>query len=150
MIWIRQAKFDTAAGSAPMYESLDQVALKDGSQVVVARVKSPDSEWAPRLAPFLAHKGLPWTWQIDQTLGDSVGRLEAYYYFAHRDGEIVSTVCTYEHAGAGILGHVFTAPDQRRKGACKAIMNLQMDDFRRRGGRALFLGTGYDTVPWHI
>ncbi len=29
-------------------------------------------------------------------------------------------------------------------------MGLQMEDFRNRGGKALFLGTGYDTVLYYI
>ena len=57
---------------------------------------------------------------------------------------------TVEHEGVGILGHVFTLPEQRRKGACKGVMAYQMEDFRQRNGRALYLGTGYNGHPYRI
>ena len=52
--------------------------------------------------------------------------------------------------GVGILGHVFTLPQQRRKGACKGVMAYQMADFRQRTGGALYLGTGYNSHPYYI
>ena len=57
---------------------------------------------------------------------------------------------TVEHGGIGILGHVFTRPEQRRKGIASHIMTAQMDDFRERNGRALTLGTGFDSPPFWI
>ena len=50
----------------------------------------------------------------------------------------------------GILQHVYTNPDHRRKGICDHLMQALTDDFRARGGRAVYLGTGYDTPPYHI
>ena len=132
-----------------MYNELGQTRLKDGP-ATVARIDGPDVEWGERLVPFLQHKGRPWNWQIRETLLGDVGRLGAHYYIAHRGEEILSNVANWEHAGAGNFGHVFTQPEHRRKGACKAIMDLQMADFRRRGGRALFLNTGYTSVAYYI
>ncbi|HAA73566.1 TPA: hypothetical protein DCE37_00380 [Candidatus Latescibacteria bacterium] len=43
----------------------------------------------------------------------------------------------------GLFGHVFTKPEERRKGAANALM----EDFRQRGGKALYLGTGYVRFP---
>ena len=63
---------------------------------------------------------------------------------------IITNIMTVEHQGIGILGHVFTMPEQRRKGACKGVMAYQMEDFQKRNGRALYLGTGYDSHPYHI
>jgi hypothetical protein len=57
---------------------------------------------------------------------------------------------TAELSGVGILGHVYTRPEDRRKGACAGLMALQMAHFRARGGKALFLGTTYDTPAYHI
>lgn len=133
-----------------MYTELGTAELKSGEQVVVARIQTPDADWAGRISPFLAHKGGIWGWQVEKTLESEVAPLESYYYLALLGDEVVANVATWEYAGAGIFGHVFTNPDHRRKGACKAIMNVQMEDFRQRGGRALFLGTGFDSPPWHI
>jgi hypothetical protein len=57
---------------------------------------------------------------------------------------------TCEVNGVGIFGHVFTRPEDRRKGAFSKLMELQMNHFRGRGGRALFLSTGFDTSPYRI
>jgi hypothetical protein len=51
---------------------------------------------------------------------------------------------------AGILGHVFTRPDQRRRGICTHLMAAATDDFRASGALAMSLGTGYDSPPYHI
>ena len=50
----------------------------------------------------------------------------------------------------GILQHVYTNPEHRRKGICDHLMKALTDDFRARGGRAMYLGTGYNTPPYHI
>ena len=133
-----------------MYSELGESTLKSGEIAKIARVRTPDSEWGPRLIPFLAHKGGVWNWQNERTLLGEIGRLESYYYVARVGDEIYSTICTWEHRGAGILGHVFTEPKHRRKGACKAIMDVQLRDFGERGGEALYLSTGFDSVAWHI
>ena len=133
-----------------MYTELAAVTLKSGERAVIARVQTPDADWAPQIKPLLGHKVPPWRWQIMQTLEGEIAPLESYYYLALLGGEPIANVSTYEYAGVGIFGHVFTQEDHRRKGACRAIMEHQMEDFRRRGGKALFLGTGYDSAAWHI
>jgi len=50
----------------------------------------------------------------------------------------------------GHFGHVWTEPADRQKGASSLLMALQMDHFIARGGQALFLGTGYDSVAYHM
>jgi hypothetical protein len=55
-----------------------------------------------------------------------------------------------ELSGVGILGHVWTNPKDRQKGACSKLMGMQMEDFQSRQGKALFLGTGFDSVAYHI
>lgn len=133
-----------------MYTELGRVTLKSGQRATVARVTAPDSEWGERIIPFLGHKETITRWQVRETVVGDIGDLESYYYLAHLGDEVISTIATWEYLGAGILGHVFTAPQHRQKGACKAIMRLQMEDFRQRGAKALFLGTGFDTVPYYI
>jgi hypothetical protein len=76
--------------------------------------------------------------------------LETRFYVGKLDGHVITNIMTVEHEGIGILGHVFTLPDQRRKGACKGAMAYQMEDFRQRNGHALYLGTGYNGHPYHI
>ena len=133
-----------------MYRELDTVTLKSGEHATIACVQGPNKEWAPRIIPFLRHKERVTRWQIRQTLIGCTGLLESYYYIAHRHGEVISTIATWEYLGAGILGHVYTEPKHRQKGAAKAVMQCQMNDFRSRAGNAMFLGTGYDTIPYHL
>jgi hypothetical protein len=54
------------------------------------------------------------------------------------------------HGGAGILGHVFTKPEHRRKGAYSRLMAHQMRDVPGRGFQVLTLGTGFDSHAYWI
>lgn len=132
-----------------MYTSMGQVVLKVGERVEMGVVRGPDIQWAPRLEEMLAHKGDPWVWQNATVLREDVG-IEARFYVLHRDGLPLANIMTAERAGVGIFGHVWTQPRDRRQGAASAVMERQMADFRRRGGRALFLGTGFDSPAYHI
>ncbi|MCY3802602.1 MAG: GNAT family N-acetyltransferase [Chloroflexi bacterium] len=133
-----------------MYTELATTTLRSDEEATIARVQAPDSRWGELITPFLAHKDRVTRWQISETVIEDPSPLESYYYIAHLDGEVISNIATWEYAGSGILGHVFTAPEHRQKGAAKAVMQYQMQDFRDRGGEALFLGTGYDTVPYYL
>ena len=123
--------------------------LKNGEAVDFTIVRAPDAEWAPRLMKLLGHKGEIWNWQNEQMLADPAG-LDFHYYVLHRKGEGLSNVATGEFKGVGSFGHVYTTPEDRRKGACAVIMERQMAHFLERGGRYLTLGTGFETTPYQI
>jgi GNAT superfamily N-acetyltransferase len=76
--------------------------------------------------------------------------LDVFYYVLHRDGEPFTNMMNIESRGVGLFGHVFTKPEDRQQGAAGALMPLLMEDFRSRGGQALYLGTGYDSHPFHL
>ena len=76
--------------------------------------------------------------------------VDAYFYILHRGGIPFANMSTVETRGVGIFGHVYTRPEDRRKRAATELMRVMMDHFRRRDGRALYLGTGYDSHPYHI
>ena len=132
-----------------MYEKLGVAALKTGERVEVGVVTAPDPDWCELVERLLAHKGDPWNWQVSQLLRSGPG-IEGYFYVLHRGGRPFSNVMTAELAGVGFLGHVYTGPEDRRKGAMTQLMTRQMDHFRARGGRALFLSTGFDSPAYHI
>jgi len=132
-----------------MYERTEHVKLKDGEAVECGIVSGPDEAWAQRLETMLAHKGGLWNWQNSQTLRTATG-LDARFYLLHRGGEPFANVCIFASGGAGILGHVWTNPQDRRKGASGRLMKTAMADFAGRGGQALFLGTDPDGVPHGI
>lgn len=132
-----------------MYERLDNITLRGGERVEAGVVAGPDAEWASRIRPLLQHKGDPWNWQVAQFLERDLD-VESYFYILHRDGNPFANIMTIETDGVGPFGHVWTEPADRKKGASSSLMALQMDHFRSRGGRALFLGTGYDSVPYKM
>ena len=116
----------------------------------VGSVLAPDEAFAARVKHFLAHKGGIWNWHIERSFGEQLDELETRYYIGLLGDEIISNIMIVEHRHTGILGHVFTEPEHRRKGACTGVMEAQMEDFRRRDGEALYLGTGYDGPAYHI
>jgi len=132
-----------------MYQKLADVTLKDGEQVEAGVIQGPDADWADRLEKLLWHKGDPWNWQNAQVLERNLG-LDAFFYVLHRAGEPLANIMTIESQGIGLFGHVWTVPAERQKGASSALMALQMQHFGARGGQALFLGTGYDSVAYHM
>ena len=133
-----------------MYRKLATERLKSGEEMEIGVVVSPDEEHVSQLTSFLGHKGKDWVWQVESTLKGKCPDLDAYFYVGKINGDVVGNISTWEYERSGIFGHVFTQPDHRRKGVCKAIMAHQMEDFRRRGGGLLILGTGYDSPPYWI
>lgn len=133
-----------------MYQRLGDSVLKNGETVEVGVIMPPAPESAERLKKLLGHKGWEWVWQVGQSLDGRTDGLENRFYVARRGEVFVSNVCTFEKEGVGILGHVWTPPEERRKGLCNAIFEHLMADFRARKGRLMLLGTGYDTPPYHI
>lgn len=134
-----------------MYEKSRDVTLKNGESVELGVMIGPDdSDLARQLRGLLGHKGVIWKWQIEQSLGRVQKGVESRFYIACRGGTPISNVMVVEWQGIGIFGHVYTRPEERRKGLADAIITFLMEDFRRRGGRALYLGTGFDSAAYHI
>lgn len=133
-----------------MVTKLGDEKLKSGESLEVVAVLGPDAEFADRVGALLAHKGGEWKFHIDSALRGETDGLETRYYLGLLDGVPVGNVMTVESLGIGILGHVFTVPEQRRKGICQAIMGHLMDDFRARGAHVLLLGTGYESPAYWI
>jgi Acetyltransferase (GNAT) domain len=135
---------------ARMYTRLGEEELKTGERMEVGVVAGPDAAWRDRVAPFLGHKGSDWQAHIVRALEGPLDGLETLFYVGTLEGEIIAQVMIVGSAGAGILGHVFTRPDQRRKGAYQLLMAHQMRDVAARGYRVLTLGTGFDSPPYWI
>ena len=133
-----------------MYEKLGNTVLKTGERMEVGMINVPDELHAEEIKKFLGHKPGNFKWHIERCVVESLDELETRFYVGKIDGNVVTNIMTVEHDGIGILGHVFTLPEQRRKGACRGTMVYQMEDFRQRNGQALYLGTGYNGHPYHI
>ena len=97
-----------------MYQELGNIRLKTGEEAVAGVIVGPDLDWAERLERLLAHKGGVWNWQNSQAVRSEVG-IEARFYVLHRDGDPFANIASFELAGVGHFGHVWTKPEDRRK-----------------------------------
>ena len=134
-----------------MLTHLADVTLKSGEAMQVLKTTAPEPAWVDRIIPFLIHKGAEWLDAMRQAYTDGIdGLLMNDYLGVLASGEVVGNITTVESLGCGILQHVFTPERHRRQGIATSIMESLCRDFATRDGRALYLGTGYDTHPYHI
>ena len=63
---------------------------------------------------------------------------------------IVANICTIEAQDVGLFGHVYTAPEFRGQSIARVLTKATMDDFRARGGQAMWLTTDFDTTPYRV
>ena len=133
-----------------MYRKFAEETLKSGEVMEVGCVETPDAQWGERVERAHGHKPPIWLYHIHKAVLGETDDLEHHFYVGHLQGDIVTGVMTVEHRRVGILGHVYTDPKHRRKGAYTLLMRHQMDDFRARGGGLLLLGTGYQSPPFRI
>ena len=133
-----------------MNTTLATETLRTGERLTVECVVPPTPEREAQIRPFLGHKPPNYRAHIEAALTGQCDALETRFYIGLLDGEMVGNIMTVETGGIGIFGHVHTREDQRRKGICDAIMRRQMEDFRRRQGHVLLLGTGYRSPAYNI
>lgn len=133
-----------------MERALGTVRLRDGRQAELLVVEAPDAGRRDEILALLAHKGPEWQVHLHEALAGRTNALETRWYLAEVQGELVANAMTVERHGVGILGHVFTREAFRQRGLCNAVLGALMEDFRSRNGRALVLGTGYESVAYRI
>lgn len=133
-----------------MYTSITASRLRTGETLEVGVVLAPDDDYAPLVRPILAHKSRNEQWHLDEVFAGRVAPLETRFYLGRLKDRPVCNIMVSEHDGIGILSHVYTRPEHRRKGIARLVMAGQMADFNNRGGRYLTLSTGYDTHPYYL
>jgi GNAT superfamily N-acetyltransferase len=137
-----------------VYTRLGETELTTGERMEIGVVDCPDREWAARVAPLLGHKGPEWSHHIRSALREPLDGLQTLFYLGLVDGTAISNVMIVgtrrPAAACGILGHVFTRPEQRRKGAYGRLMAAQMAHTRQLGYGLLTLGTGFESPPYWI
>jgi hypothetical protein len=112
-------------------------------------VTSPDPEWKPRLTQFLEHKGPDWLPQIEGALMGPLDHLQTRFYVGLIDRRIACHTMISGDRGIGILSHVFTRPEDRRKGAIDRIFDVLIADCTA-AFHCLTLGTEYNSPAYHI
>jgi hypothetical protein len=133
-----------------MYQKLQTVSLKSGEEAEMGIVSGPDTTtWGEQTRLLLGHKPGIFKWQIDEFL-TKPQLAESRFYILSKKSKPFANIMLIEGRGIGIFGHVYTVPEERRKGAADIIHHHLMEDFKKRGGRAMYLGTGYDSPPYHL
>lgn len=129
---------------------LAEKTLRTGERLTIECVLAPEPTREAQIRPFLGHKPPNYLAHIEAALAGQCDALETRFYIGLTDDAMIGNIMTVETNGVGIFGHVNTRQDQRRKGICDAIMQVQMEDFRQRSGRVLLLGTGYQSPAYRI
>ncbi len=104
-----------------------------------------------RVLSLLWHKGSPW-------LGDVKNRLDGQYadsrdhFFVACNGDQLAAHVWYNVSATdprlGVLGHVYTRPEDRRRGLASRLLRAAMDHFVECGGKVMQLNTSNaDTLP---
>ncbi len=99
---------------------------------------------AEHLLTMLQHKGSPWVEDIRRRIRGEVAGVEDHFFTA-RDG--LRTVGNVWYTVAqdaprlGLVGHVLTDPDFRRRGIARQLLGRAMTEFHSRGGAMMQLFT---------
>ena len=140
-----------------MFTHLGQVTLASGEELALGCVTCPDPSWGAQVIPLLGHKSRESRESrehFEQAFAGPLDDLDTRFYVGTIGGIAVTNVMIVgalrPTGGIGILGHVFTRPEHRQKGAYGALMAAQMAHVRETGYRVLCLGTGFETHPYWI
>lgn len=124
--------------------------LKTGENLECRVIDRRDTDLVPALRTLLAHKGDIWQLHLEEEFAGRIKDLETRFYVGLIGSDLVGNIMTVEFKGLGIMGHVYTPPEHRRKGICDVLMDFHMADFRERKGNALYLNTGFESAPFFI
>lgn len=115
----------------------------------VAVLVNPGRRRGAVLHPLLGHKGAPWLAHItDGFVRADEGRregLDTRFFVAMADGLPVANVTLWDNGTAGIVGHVYTAPDHRGRGLAGRLFEALLADAQRRGVGFLALNVDPDS-----
>jgi len=95
-----------------------------------------------RLLTLLRHKGSPWVEDIQRRLAGEMPGSRDYFFMACRgdDAHDWYTVAATDPR-LGLVGHVYTRSEHRRRGLAARLMQSVMDQFRAAGGQVTQLFT---------
>jgi len=107
----------------------------------------------PELLALVWHKGSPWVGDIHRRLqGEYPGSRDRFFvaYDGSRPVALVWYTVREAEPRLGLLGHVYTRPEHRRRRLATRLMETAMAEFARRGGVAMQLFTyNPQTLPFY-
>ncbi len=130
-----------------MWMKIGEAPLKNGEIMEIRMVKAPDDDHRHDITSFLAPNKKIWLWHLNMAVRGELDELYSRFYLGFLKGKIISNVSTWEYGPIGIVGHLFTVEDCRRKGACTVLMKTQIQDFLNRGGKILIGGFKPSSYP---
>ena len=133
-----------------MFKKIADATARDGAAFELGVIQAPAPEWLDELSAFYVHKPDMWHWPVEAALGGVCQGLDVRFFAARAEGQIVSALMTAERWGVGLVAHVYTLPAWRGKGLASQVLGAVCEDFDRRGGKALYLGTDYGSSPFRI
>ncbi len=133
-----------------METDLGAVRLADGAVLERIAVDGPDAAWKPRLMALLGHKAPVYLGHVRHALDGPLEGLSTCFAVGGVAGLPVTVAMVAGAHGAGILGHVYTVPDWRRRGAAGALFRALMPLCAARGYRVLTLGTNPEGHARHL
>jgi len=133
-----------------MYTLITQKLLQTGEHLDIAVVNPLDDKYQNLVRPVISHKSANDQWHLDQVFANRIKLLQTRFYLGLINDSTVSNIMVSENNRAGIVSHVYTVPENRKKGIARLVMNEVIEDFKSRSGRFLTLSTGYDTHPYYL
>ena len=135
-----------------MVEQLPSVTLKSGETAEIYKVIGPEPEWEERLLSRISHKGPLWDKPMQAALREGLPGLTMTFSQMRLNDYAVGNLTLVQALDrpVAILQHVFTDPEHRRKGVCRHLLTVLLEDFAAQSGRAMYLGTDYDSAPFHM
>ena len=130
-----------------MWNRLGKTLLKAREVMEICSVKTPDRYYGRKISSFLPCHNELWQWHLNLSVRGKLDELGSRFYLGLVNDKIISNVSTWEYGPIGIVGHLFTLENHRGKGACTALMNTQIQDFRNRGGKILIGGFKPSSYP---
>lgn len=132
-----------------MLKTLDTVTLRSGEEMTVRLLVPPEPGYTDELAVFLRHKG-------DESGRSIRSRLEGKYaedaedrYFVGEIGGKMAGQLWYgfnrQQYPIANFGHVYTAPEHRKKGITDCLMKYFMEDFKSCPAIAAFC---FSSLEW--
>ena len=104
------------------YRTLGDVVLKNGKEARLALVRSPAGEWHGPLCKFLNSPPQPEGPPLHAfLLANEMPGLEARYFIALHEGEIIGCVVTTDSASVGYINSTFVLRQEQKRALLLAI-----------------------------
>ncbi len=95
----------------------------------------------PALLSLLQHQGAPWVPNMERRFHPGVPGATDAYAVMPSGGLILASAGINRCGDIGVLGHVFTHPDHRRRGYGRQVTEAALSWFDMTGGKWLYLTT---------